>query len=339
MALWYTALFNGQVISQASMNQLTAFLPTSNPAYDYGLGLSRELTQGLKYWGHGGRTWGYKSKMIYDTCLRVTVAGFANSDPAGMDGVTFLLYRAVKNHIPGCSGAVTGGTTVCRGSNRITYSVPPIPNALSYTWTLPSGVTGASNTNSITVNFGATAVSGNIIVQGVNNYGGGGSSTLTVTVNPVPPTPVITQNGNILSSNAPTGNQWYNASGLIAGATAATYAITTPGTYYTIVTLAGCNSAPSNSINAAVTGVISIGNGGSWKIYPNPVSQHFFNHIEGISILHSTLRIFNATGALVKTEKVLQAQQNVDVSGLAAGVYIMELKSGVFSARQKLVIK
>lgn len=339
MAQWYTALFNGQVINQSSMNELTGFLTTSNPAYQYGLGLSREVTQGYQYWGHGGRTWGYKSKMIYDTCLHVTVAGLANSDPAGMDGVTFLLYRAVKNHIPGCSGAITGLTTVCKGSNGITYTVPPIANALSYTWTLPTGATGTSNTNSITVNFGTSAVSGNIAVQGVNNYGGGGTSSLPVTVNPVPPAPVITQNGNILSSSAPSGNQWYNAGGIIAGATAPTYTISSSGTYYTIVTVAGCSSAPSNSINAVVTAVTSIGNGGSWKIYPNPVSEYFLNSIEGISVLHSTLRIFNTAGVLLKTEKILHSQQYVDVNRLSPGVYMIELRSGVFSARQKLVIQ
>lgn len=339
MAQWYNALFSRQIINQSSLNELTTFVATGSPTYQYGLGFSRETTQGYTYWGHGGSTWGYRSKMIYDSCLFTSICGLSNSFPSGVDGVTFLLYRAVKNHIPGCSGAITGVTTVCRGSNGITYTVPPIANALSYAWTLPSGVTGASNSNSITVNFGAAAVSGNIIVQGVNNYGGGGSSILPVTVNPVPPTPVITQNGNILSSNAPSGNQWYNASGIINGATASTYTITAPGTYYTIITLAGCPSAPSNSINAVVTGVTSIGNGGSWKIYPNPVSEHFFNSIEGISVLHSTLSIFNSTGVLVKTEKLLHAQQYFDVTGLSAGVYIIEIKTGSFSARQKMIIQ
>lgn len=98
MAEWYSALFSGQVLNPASLAELTDFMPTQSATYDYGLGLARETTQGRTYWGHGGSTWGYKSKMIYDTCMNVAVCGLANSFPAGMDKV--LLYRSVINHSP-----------------------------------------------------------------------------------------------------------------------------------------------------------------------------------------------------------------------------------------------
>ncbi len=222
MALWYNALFTSQVLKPSSMNQLTNFITTSNPGYQYGLGLSRELTQGLTYWGHGGRTWGYKSKMIYDTCLQVTVAGLANADPSGMDGVTFLLYRVVKNHIPGCCSAISGPVTVCEGTNSITYSIPPVGNATSYIWTLPSGVTGSSTTNSITLYFGTGAVSGTIKVTGVNNYGPGGSSSIWVTVNPKPAMPSpITRTGG--SAKVCPGNVRTYSINAVAGATSYTW--------------------------------------------------------------------------------------------------------------------
>lgn len=339
MVQWYNALFNGQVIKQSSMNELTTFIATDNPNYQYGLGLSRDITLGFRYWGHGGRTWGYKSKMIYDTCLHVSVVGLSNSDPSGMDAVTFLLYRAVKNHIPGCSSAITGVTTVCAGTTAITYIVPPISNSNSYAWTLPPGVTGTSNTNSITVNIGAAASSGAIIVRGVNSYGPGGSSSSWINITPAPPAPVISQNGNVLSSSAPSGNQWYNAGGIINGATNPTYTITASGNYYCIATQAGCSSPASNTINAVLTGIVSIGNGGSWKISPNPAAQHFFSIADGISTINLTLRIINESGILLKTEKMHSTQQQVNVADLVNGVYIVELRSGVLTARQKLIIQ
>lgn len=338
MVQWYAALFNRQIINQASINQLTTFIATDNPLYQYGLGLSRENTQNYIYWGHGGSTWGYKSKMIYDSCLQVAVSGLANSFPAGMDGVIFLLYRVVKNHIPGCSGLVSGTSTLCRETNSVTYTVPPIPGASSYAWTLPAGVTGTSNTSSITVNFGANAVSGNIIVRGVNNYGPGGSSSLFVTVKPVPPAPVITQNGNTLTSNAPSGNQWFNANGIINGATGSTYTITNNGNYNCIVTQSGCSSTPSNTINAVVTGVTSIGNGSSWKIYPNPVAGFFISDIEKRPAGEVTLTIYSVAGTLMKTERISQHQTSISVSTLASGVYVVELRSGQITARQKLMV-
>src|SRR5947207_1053294 len=58
MAQWYAALFSGQIISPASLTELTNFVQTVNPNYDYGLGFARETTAGRTYWGHGGSTWG-----------------------------------------------------------------------------------------------------------------------------------------------------------------------------------------------------------------------------------------------------------------------------------------
>lgn len=338
MLQWYHAVLGGQILKQSSLNELTGFIATGSPTYQYGLGLSRETTQSLTYWGHGGSTWGYRSKMIYDSCLKVTVCGLTNCFPSGMEAVTFLLYRVVKNHVPGCSGAITGQATVCQGTNAVTYSVGPIPNASSYAWILPAGVTGSSNSNSITVNIGAGASSGDIIVRGMNNYGPGGSSVLKLTVTPAPPAPVISQAGNVLSSSAPSGNQWYNAAGIIPGATDPTYTITASGSYYCIVTISGCASPASNTINAVLTGVSQIGETGSWKISPNPAKGHFFSSVEGISMVNMSLRIINGSGIVLKTWKMVQPQQQVNISGLPGAVYIIELRSGKLIARQKLLI-
>ncbi|NVN95488.1 MAG: hypothetical protein HXX18_09425, partial [Bacteroidetes bacterium] len=70
--------------------------------------------------------------------------------------------------------------------NNVTYTVPIIANATTYIWTLPTGATGASLTNSITVNFSTTAVSGSITVKGNNSCGDGISSSLAITVNSLP---------------------------------------------------------------------------------------------------------------------------------------------------------
>lgn len=183
MVKWYNALMTGQVISPASFAELTNFINTFGPPYTYGLGLERQTWWGHDTYGHGGSTWGYKSRMLYDPCMGAAVCGLANSHPAGMDGVTLILFRVLVNHIPGCPGAITGATTVCQGQNNVTYTTPAIPNAATYVWTLPSGATGTSSTNSITVNYGASAVSGDITVSGNNTYGVGNISTLNIMVN------------------------------------------------------------------------------------------------------------------------------------------------------------
>ena len=92
----------------------------------------------------------------------------------------------VVSPLPANAGTITGPTTVCQGQNSVTYTVPVIANATSYIWSLPVGATGNSSTNSIIVNYGSTALSGNITVKGHDSCGDGGLSTLAVTVNSIP---------------------------------------------------------------------------------------------------------------------------------------------------------
>ena len=204
MAQWYNALFNGQILTPASMVQLTAFVTISgNNAQQYGLGLFRETTLGITYWGHGGDTWGYKSKIMYDSCSGLVVCGLSNAYPCGMTSIPFVLYRAVKSHVPGCAGIITGSSTVCQGQNNVTYTTTGITNATSYIWTLPNGATGSSSTNSITVNYGSSAASGNLTVRGNNNYGVGAACSLPVTVN-LSPTITISSTSNPICAGSTT---------------------------------------------------------------------------------------------------------------------------------------
>ena len=75
------------------------------------------------------------------------------------------------------AGTIVGSDTVCQGETGVIYSVPPINNATSYTWTLPAGttITSGANTDSITVDFDPTAPAGTwiITVQGNSTCGSG----------------------------------------------------------------------------------------------------------------------------------------------------------------------
>jgi len=99
------------------------------------------------------------------------------------------VLNVTVNGVPDPAGTITGTSSVCAGTTGVGYSVPPIPGAVSYVWSLPAGATIASGagTNSITVDFSASAVSGNIIVYGNNLCGNGNNSApFYVTINPMP---------------------------------------------------------------------------------------------------------------------------------------------------------
>jgi len=95
-------------------------------------------------------------------------------------------FAVTINPLPAGAGTISGTTTVCQGQNSVSYTVSTITNATSYIWSLPTGATGTSTTKSITVNYGTSAVSGNITVKGNNSCGDGAASTLAITVNPLP---------------------------------------------------------------------------------------------------------------------------------------------------------
>ena len=97
----------------------------------------------------------------------VTLNGRALSTTGAL---TITAVSAVQPNYIGMAGIISGIPNVCQGQTGVVYSVPAITNATGYTWVLPFGATivSGANTNSITVNFGANALSGTITVQGSN---------------------------------------------------------------------------------------------------------------------------------------------------------------------------
>ncbi len=125
-----------------------------------------------------------------------------NGDPMNdIPTATYYINGSISgNPLPSAAGAITGSATVSQGQPGVAYSVPAIANATGYTWSLPTGATIASgsNTNSITVNFSASAVSGNITVYGSNTCGNGTvSAAFPVTVTPLVTNAPITTAGTV----------------------------------------------------------------------------------------------------------------------------------------------
>lgn len=239
---------------------------------------------------------------------------------------TSNILAVTVNPLPSNAGTITGTASVCQGQNSINYTVPAVANATSYVWTLQAGITGSSTTNSITLSYGASAVSGNISVKGHNDCGDGVASTFPVVVNPIPSTPIITQNGKVLSSNATSGNQWYNQNIPINGATAQDYTITTVGEYTVQVTVKGCISAPSNMIKDLVTSISSLEYNETIKVYPNPVSDDLTIEYKG-NTYEIKFGIYSSSGQLIITGVLLESTV-VHTSMFSSGVYTIKFNTG-----------
>ncbi len=276
-----------------------------------------------------------RNTLYHYRCLAVNSAGTTNGND-----MTFTTLCT----LPGAAGPVTGPAGVCEGTTGQVYSIDPIPDATGYTWAVPTGaiISGGWNTNMITVNFPAGAVSEDVTVYGTNGCGNGSASSLAVMVNPVPPSPVITQSGNILFSNVPLGNQWYFNGNLIPGATQQVFQPMQSGHYSDIVTMNGCSSAPSNLINFTMVGIMEKEDG-AVKIYPNPSSGLFTIEFRSTPAEEVTITVYNILGmnlAEIKSNPGVEGlRKSIDLRGVTEGVYFIRIRDAERELVKKVVIK
>lgn len=166
----------------------------------------------------------------------ITVKGH-NSCGDGSAGSLLI----AKGLLPSAAGTITGENTICPNVTTAVYSVAAIANATSYVWTLPTGATGASTTNSINVTFGAGFTGGNITVKGNNSCGDGTSSSLAIAKGTLPGAAgTITGPANICPST-----------------TLATYsvpAISSTTTYIWTLPTGMTGTSATNAINVTISG-------------------------------------------------------------------------------------
>jgi hypothetical protein len=83
------------------------------------------------------------------------------------------------------SAFTTSTTPVCQSQSNVTYTVPAVNGATSYTWTYSgTGATITGTTNSVSINFSSIASSGTLSVTATNTCGTSTATTLSITVNP-----------------------------------------------------------------------------------------------------------------------------------------------------------
>jgi T5SS/PEP-CTERM-associated repeat protein len=151
------------------------------------------------------------------------------------------------------AGPITGSSSVNAGDSGDTYSISSVTDATTYTWSVPSGATIVSGqgTTSITINFGCSAVSGNVTVTPSDTNGSGAPSSLGVTVAGVGAAGVISGSSSV---NAGDSGDAYSISS-VSGAT--TYTWTVPSGA-TIASGQGTTSITVNYSCSAISGTVQV---------------------------------------------------------------------------------
>jgi hypothetical protein len=357
---------SNQVINDSSFAELTTFALPGN----YGLGLQQSTFYERTTWGHAGSTIGYKSRVIYDPCMRTFVCCLANADWAAVDGITAMLYKLLIDNLPDCAGTISGSSSVSRGQNSVIYTVPVIAHASSYNWTLPSGAKGSSVTNSISVDFGTTAVSGTIKVKGHNEYGDGAESSIPVSVSNIG----ISENLFLTNLNLSEGESGcFNAndtitisgeennvefqSGSSINLIAGSLVIFLPGFHVFEGSYLHAEITVDSTFCDGASGAVAILPGltrfknisviqnlsttineNTVKIYPNPNNGNFtieFSNLE----TGTEISVYNMTGKTVFRGYITeQLQQNINLGKTSTGLYVVKIKNGKELITKKIVV-
>jgi hypothetical protein len=261
------------------------------------------------------------------------------------NGTSSLPFAVTVTPLPVSAGNITGPASVCQGLSGAVYSVGTITNATGYNWTVPPGaaIVAGANTNSITIDFSLVAVSGNITVLGTNSCGNGTlSPNFAVTVNAIPPAPIISALGDILTSNAPTGNQWYFEGNAIVAATGQTWTAQQSGWYWDVVTINGCSSDTSNHIYILMVGIEQQSDGSDVVLYPNPNEGVFTLMFTSPKQENYDIRVYNNLGVQIFEMKNLDVigttSQNIDLRPALNGVYSVVITNDLKSMVKKIVI-
>jgi hypothetical protein len=178
-------------------------------------------------------------------------------------------------------------------------------------------------------------------VQDSTDCGASATRTgITVTVNPIPPVPVITNTEDTLHSSAPEGNQWYFDGTLIAGATSQTYVATQSGYYWDVVTLNGCSSDTSNTLFLFMG--IDPHTPFEINVYPVPNDGRFNIYITTASEENFSIRVYNFLGVMVREEKKVYVngsiQKMIDLGPVPDGIYTVILENRQNPVVKKIII-
>jgi hypothetical protein len=156
-----------------------------------------------------------------------------------------------------------------------------------------------------------------------------------------PVAPVITQNGNVLTSNISTNIQWYRNGVAIPNAFSASYTATESGTYKAVIQ--NCPTAGSNEIVITITALIDLDavQDGGVIVSPNPNNGNFELAFETRKTGNLSINIFNNLGQSIYQESRSNFtglyQKDLKLA-VQSGVYMLQIKHGNKIYSQKLII-
>ncbi len=285
---------------------------------------------------------------------------------AGAHSSTFTPPSVSDGNVIKCmvtSNAACPGTPM---SNAITLAVPAVaainfisninvcggtipaaifssnPSGASYAWTnsnaaIGLALNGTGNIPSFNaVNTTSAPITSTITVAPSMNGCPGIPASFNITINP---TPVITQNGSVLTSSHASTYQWYLNGQPLSGDVNQQCTASQNGNYIVITDAGNC---PSSSFNVNASGITSLSSNSFFTAYPNPNDGNFTVSFEVPQKDTYILNVENAIGVLVYKETLSdfagKYSKQMSLGSFAKGMYLVSLSNSDNKIVNKIIV-
>lgn len=167
---------------------------------------------------------------------------------------------------------------------------------------------------------------------------------LSLNVNPIPETPVISVNGDTLISSEAESYQWYKNDEILIGQTKQQLVITETDNYKVeVANEFGCTSQSEN-YNVIYTAIAEFSSPEfNIKVFPNPNNGMFIVEIDTDQNEQVLLELFSVDGNSIIRKQIdeRKSKQSIlfGIENLAKGVYTIRVQCGMKTINQKLIVK
>jgi photosystem II stability/assembly factor-like uncharacterized protein len=237
--------------------------------------------------------------------------------------------------------------SICEGS-LFMLSTESIPEA-NFTWTGPNGFNSAEQNPIVSSNSTVTMSGSYEVFSTIGNCSSASAQT-SIIVNPIPESPIASSNGPvdvgtalILSATTITGADyfWTGPNGFTSTEqnpmVSEEASLIMAGDYVVIVTVNTCESEPSTVAVEVITinKVQHDANDFMVNVYPNPAKENMTIELSGFDF--KQIQIVNTLGEIVLEEKISQLKTELNVHSLAAGIYMLVLRSEEVQIEEKII--
>lgn len=168
----------------------------------------------------------------------------------------------------------------------------------------------------------------------------GYSDTLNLLVNEAPDAPILTQNGNELTSSPADHYLWYLENNPLEDDTLQSFQVLTTGNYFVQITNEfGC-TANSDTLFILSVGVEDV-TGITMKVFPNPTTGYVHIEFEEVQT-EIDLELIDRGGRVLLQESLAGVgageRYTLDIGNVAHGIYTLRVKSTIGTSNTPLIL-